>query len=137
MKKLRGEFSGIYCLLFDLSGRSLGVLEGTKHGSLLLQEKGCRLMSGCMERFLEFIDDNELVDLLLSGSKYTWSNNQETVAMSRIDRFLIFKEWEEHFADGIQIAMPRGLLDHRPIKLNYERVNWGPRLFKFENCWLL
>lgn len=94
-------------------------------------------MSGSMERFLEFIDDNELVDLLLSGSKYTWSNNQETVAMSRIDRFLIFKEWEEHFADGIQIAMPRGLLDHRPIKLNYERVNWGPRLFKFENCWLL
>lgn len=65
MKKLRGEFSGIYCLLFDLSGRSLGVLEGMKHGSLLLQEKGCRLMSGCMEKFLEFIDDNELVDLLV------------------------------------------------------------------------
>lgn len=39
MKKLRGEFSGIYCLLFDLSGRSLGVLEGTKHGSLRFSYK--------------------------------------------------------------------------------------------------
>lgn len=39
------------------------------------KKKGYRLMTCSMERFSEFIDDNELVDLPLFGSKYTWSNN--------------------------------------------------------------
>lgn len=36
----------------------------------------------------------------------------------------------------IQTALQIGLSNHRPIKLNSEGVNWGPRPFKFENCWL-
>lgn len=77
-----------------------------------------------MEKFFDFINATELVDLPLTGSKYTWSNNQERVAMTRIDRFLISTEWEEHFAGVIQTALPRGLSNHRPIKLNSEGVNW-------------
>lgn len=90
-----------------------------------------------MDRFSNFIDDNDFIDLPLSASKITWTNNQVMLAMSRIDRFLMSKEWEEHFVGVIQYALPRWSSDHRPVKLSLEEVNWGPRPFRFKNCWLL
>jgi hypothetical protein len=39
------------------------------------------------------------VDLPLEGGQFTWSNNQEDQTWSRIDRFLISLEWEEHFLE--------------------------------------
>lgn len=39
--------------------------------------------------------------------------------MSRIDNFLVSKHWGEHFADAIQLALSRGLSDHRLIKFNW------------------
>lgn len=40
----------------------------------------------------------------LSGSKYMWSNDQERTSMSKIDWFLVTKDWEEHYASAIQLA---------------------------------
>ena len=77
------------------------------------------------------------MDLPFTGLKLTWSNNQERLAMSRIDCFFVSKEWEESFVAAIQTALPRGTSDHRPIKLSSNEVDWGPRPFRFENCWLL
>lgn len=90
-----------------------------------------------MEKFSLFIEDNELIDLPPSGAKFTWPNNQEGATLSRIDCLLISKEWEEHFTGAFQIALPRGVSDHRPILLNSEAVDRGPRPFSFKNCWLL
>lgn len=45
-----------------------------------------------MDRFPDYIEGNVFIDLLLSGSRFTWSNNQATVAMSRIIHFLVSKE---------------------------------------------
>lgn len=44
-----------------------------------------------MERFSDFINDNEFIDLPLSGRKFTWSNRQQRAAMSRIDHVLILR----------------------------------------------
>lgn len=52
------------------------------------EERGGRIITRGMERFSEFINENELMDLPLGGRRYTWYNNQVRVAMSRLDRFL-------------------------------------------------
>ncbi|KAK8617723.1 hypothetical protein V6N13_080630 [Hibiscus sabdariffa] len=42
--------------------------------------------------FANFIKTNNLVDLPLSGSKYTWLKGGSTVSASRLDRFLLSPE---------------------------------------------
>lgn len=101
------------------------------------EKKRGRYVSQSMARFSDFIVDNELIDLPLVGRKFTWTNNQAMAAMSRIDRFLFSKEWEVHFSGVSQVALPRVISDHCPIKLCPNVVNWGPKPFRFENCWLL
>lgn len=53
------------------------------------------------ERFSDFTNDNEFINLPLARRKLTLSNKHERAAMSRIDRFLISKEWDEHFVGAI------------------------------------
>lgn len=53
----------------------------------------------------------------LKGAKFTWSNFQNQVFLSRLDCFLFCGEWEELFPDRSQIAMPRTTLDHISIFL--------------------
>lgn len=60
------------------------------------------------------------------------ANNQVRVVMSRIDRFLLSKEWDEHFLGAFHLAFPRIVLDHRPIRLSLNMVDWGP-MPRFEN----
>lgn len=77
-------------------------------------EKGGRRITHSMEKHSKFINKNELIDLPVLGRRFTWSNNQERAAMSRLYRFLISKEWHEHFKDAIQTALPRYVSDHLP-----------------------
>lgn len=89
-----------------------------------------------MNRFSKLISDNEFIDMPLIGSKFTWSNNQDKATLCRIDQFLLLKEWDEHFDGAIQMALSSGISNHKPIMLNTEKVDWGPKPFRFENSWL-
>ena len=60
-------------------------------------------------------------------------NNQ---SHSRLDRFLVLKEWEDHFSGVVQCVLPNPVSDHFPILLNGRRVRRGPMSFRFENMWL-
>ena len=51
-------------------------------------------------------------------------------------QLLLSKEWDEHYISVIQEALPRLISYHCPIKLSSNSIDWGPRPFRFNNCWL-
>ena len=56
--------------------------------------------------------------------------------MSRLDRFLVFEDWESHFSGVVQCTLPRPVSDHFLILLDGGGVRRGPTPFCFENMWL-
>ncbi len=89
-----------------------------------------------MHDFSDFITEFGLLDNPLEGGRFTWSNNRETMSMSRIDRFLFSPDWADHFGLVTQRRLPQVLSDHFPILLDCGRILGGKRPFHFENVWL-
>jgi exonuclease III len=89
-----------------------------------------------MHEFSDFISECGLMDIPMEGRLFTWSNNRETSASSRIDRFLFSPDWADHFGLVTQQRLPRLLSDHYPILLDCGRIIGGKSPFRFENMWL-
>jgi endonuclease/exonuclease/phosphatase family metal-dependent hydrolase len=79
------------------------------------ERSGAGGFSATMEEFLEFIHRQSLVDIPLQGGQFTWSNKQ---VWSKIDRFLLSLEWEEHYPNVSQSRLPRLLSDHFTLMLD-------------------
>ena len=47
--------------------------------------------------FSDFISDHNLNDFPLEGGTFTWSNYRVVASRSRLDRFLLSFDLEEHF----------------------------------------
>ncbi|RVW92613.1 hypothetical protein CK203_039393 [Vitis vinifera] len=92
--------------------------------------RGGRLSSS-MRRFSKVIDDLDLRDLPLQGGPFTWSGGLNNQVMSRLDRFLVSKDWEGHFKGAVQCTLPRPVSDHFPILLDEGGVRRGPVPFRF------
>jgi hypothetical protein len=82
-----------------------------------------------MEEFSKFIFMQSLMDLSLEGGQFSWSNNQEDQTWSRIDRFLIYPEWEELFPKVTQRRLPRLLSYHFPLLLDCGTPRGGKQVF--------
>ena len=89
-----------------------------------------------MFAFLEFIEDNSLVDLPLEGASFTGFRDSGLPSMLRIDRALVSLDQEEHFENVSQRVLPCVLLDHYPLLLKASVVRYDRSAFKFENMWL-
>ncbi|RVX00739.1 putative ribonuclease H protein [Vitis vinifera] len=89
-----------------------------------------------MRRFSEVLDELALRDLPLQGGPYTWSGGLNGQSKSRLDRFLISEDWENHFSGVSQCTLPRPVSDHSLILLDGGGVRRGPIPFCFENMWL-
>ena len=61
---------------------------------------GSKLTRG-MRRFSNVIEDLELRDLPLQGGPYTWSGGLNNLSKSRLDRFLVYEEWESLFSGTV------------------------------------
>ena len=91
---------------------------------------------GTMRRFSKMIEELALRDLPLHGGSLTWSGGLNGRSRSRLDRFMISEDWENHFSGAIQCSLLRLVSDHFTILLDGGGVRRGPIPFRFENMWL-
>ena len=89
-----------------------------------------------MENFFEFIEELSLIDLPLEGGSYTWLSSSDQPSISRIDRVLVSHDWEDHYPDVTQWALPCPISDHFPILVEAGGILRGKCPFRFENMWL-
>ena len=87
-----------------------------------------------MTRFKQCIDSCELLDLPLTGKRFTWTRGNVT---SRIDRIFISGDWLQLLPASTLFGLPRFSSDHRPLQLLLDYTNWGAKPFRFMNCWWL
>ncbi|PNX80406.1 cysteine-rich receptor-like protein kinase, partial [Trifolium pratense] len=77
----------------------------------------------------------EVVDVPVSGKQFSWFSSDGNV-MSRLDRFLVSEGFIDKGGISGQWIGERDVSDHCPIWLTCSNANWGPKPFKFNNCWL-
>ena len=66
------------------------------------KQLGVDSFSSAMLNFSDFISEHNLIDLPLEGGTFTWSNSREVASRSRLDRFLLSSNLEEHFPNICQ-----------------------------------
>ena len=97
------------------------------------RSRGGRL-AAAMRRFLEVDDELTLRDLPLHGGPFTWNGGLNGQTMSRLDRFLVFEDWESRFSGVVQSTLSRSVSNHYPILLDGGGARRGPMPFYFEIC---
>lgn len=71
--------------------------------------------SFAMDKFSDFIFEQDLMHIPLQGWNSTWSNNWDSHSWSRIDKFLISPGWEDHFLNVSHSRLPTTISDLFPI----------------------
>ncbi|KAK8586192.1 hypothetical protein V6N13_130714 [Hibiscus sabdariffa] len=87
-----------------------------------------------MAAFIDFLEDLGLLNLSKSGKAFTWYGGR--AKESRLDRFLVSTDWVDKFGGLERHNLSRGVSDHAPVNLSSGVVDWGPKPFRFLNCWL-
>lgn len=90
------------------------------------------------DNFNAWVEIWSLLEVKLSGRKFTWANNQADLIMSTIDRIFCSTEFEAMFPLGAAQALPRLGSDHTPIlwESGVGHVPTPPS-YRFEKWWLL
>ncbi|KAJ4969222.1 hypothetical protein NE237_015923 [Protea cynaroides] len=79
-----------------------------------------------------------LHDLRWGGCHFTWSNKQfgDKRISCKLDRVMINSFWEVEFQGSDAKFLPQGISDHSPAVITMEEpLDFGPKPFKFFNCW--
>jgi hypothetical protein len=71
------------------------------------------------------------------GRKYTWSNQQDTLTMSCIDKAFCTTQWEEIYNNSILQSLASSSLDHCLILLMPLISPRTKPKFRFESFWVL
>lgn len=100
------------------------------------ERSGTQRMTSGMRQFTEFVDKHELVDLPMSGARFSWQHGENSDRFSKIDRFLISLDFDLHFPSISSSVLGKPLSDHAPIKFVCDLSYWGPSPFRFEFMFL-
>jgi hypothetical protein len=128
---------GLLVITASVAGREAGVcVWGLQCCSIFRSEAVLKDWVAPLDHipFGRFIDDTLLIDLPLSGRKFTWYKG-DGLTMSRLDRFLLSEEWCLSWSNCTQAAQLRGISDHCPLILSANEDNLGPRPLRMLKCW--
>ena len=107
---------------------------------LLSQAEKVGARPHCQNRinlFRAFVDNAELMDMDLKGSRFTWLSNPRNgvITKEKIDRLLVNWSWRRSFPNAIVSAFPPISSDHSPLVLNFQPKVGDGGLFKYEAYW--
>jgi hypothetical protein len=85
--------------------------------------------------FNQFINLMEVVDIPVTGKIFSLFSSYGS-AMSRLDRLLLSEGFIKKGDITNQWIGDRDISDHCPIWLVCSTLDWGPKPFRFNNCWL-
>ncbi|KAK8592828.1 hypothetical protein V6N12_044922 [Hibiscus sabdariffa] len=89
-----------------------------------------------MRKFGDFIQYNNLIDVPVAGSPFTWCGGYGKAIACKLDMFLVSAEVVGQFPNIVQRTRPRGLSDHRHVLLSLPSVVSGPKSFKCFSYWV-
>jgi exonuclease III len=69
----------------------------------------------------------------LNGRRYTWSNEQDSPTLTRIDRLLCTSDWELTFPTCFLHSLPSLMSNHTPLLLQGEILHYKNPSFRFKN----
>ena len=84
----------------------------------------------------DFINDLCLQNIPLLDRLFTWSNNQDSPTLCRLDRALVNLNWSSFFPDTIISSSTRVTSYHVSIVLQAATSVPKPSVFRFNNHWL-
>ncbi|KAE8687588.1 putative Glucan endo-1,3-beta-glucosidase precursor [Hibiscus syriacus] len=122
-------------LLSFLEKLNCPVCLGGDFNVVLSQEEkdGGAVNTVSMNCFRDFVNQANLIDLLLFGGCFTWCNNREVPTYERLDKFLVDQTYFSSFPKLSQTLHPRSVSDHNIILLENKECNWGSKPFRLFN----
>jgi len=88
-----------------------------------------------MGHFRKLINDLALKELPLHGRKFTWSDQQDSPTLVKLDRVLCTIDWEDIFPNYLLQSSASDDSDHCPLPLGLHDNKGGRRRFHFESFW--
>ncbi|RYQ86159.1 hypothetical protein Ahy_B10g105840 [Arachis hypogaea] len=90
-----------------------------------------------IEEFRDLVNKNNLMDLELKGSKFTWFSNPRdgVVTRERIDSALVNWKWKQMFNHARLTALPAISSDHCLLILDMRLNKKISKLFRYESYW--
>jgi hypothetical protein len=83
------------------------------------------------------IEQGGLMEIALTGRKFTWCNNHEKPTYELLGRVLISPSWEEKSTLMCASTLPSVLSNHTPILIKSRDKPRIPPIFRFENRWFM
>jgi exonuclease III len=98
-------------------------------------KNNANLNRAMMGRFRRTLNDLALMELPLTGRKFTWSSGGDSPTLSRLDRVFYSIEWENLFPNCVLQSAASQDSDHCPLILGLNDLLRGKGRFHFAFFW--
>ncbi|KAE8795881.1 hypothetical protein D1007_29155 [Hordeum vulgare] len=90
-----------------------------------------------MNKFRCYLNRSSLHEVPLIGRKYTWSNEQASPTLVRLDRAFSNVDWELMFPAAKLLPQSSSISDHCPLLLRNDVIMKTNKRFRYESYWEL